>query len=324
MQPPVRLYAVIVVSLVIFMFSWSWNHTSRATQARQQVVVAQPEEAARGKVMVLGPGGPRGVGRIASAAPRPQTPSRGGAATARAVIHPVQAGETLSAIAALYRVPVAEIMRANGMASDRIRAGDRLTIEGAEPLRVHAVRQGDTLWELATRYGVGIEELLAANRHVDAGHLQIGQELRVPPRGGLVVAALGRVDDETSLAGLFSWPLSAPISSHFGPRWGRNHAGIDLAANQGDQIRAARGGEVLLASMVDGYGETVVLKHSDGTRTLYAHASRLLVRAGQQVKQGDVIALVGSTGVSTGPHLHFEIIVNDRPRDPLQILPRRP
>jgi murein DD-endopeptidase MepM/ murein hydrolase activator NlpD len=192
----------------------------------------------------------------------------------------------------------------------------------ADPVRRHRVEQGDTLWELATRYGVTIEELLAVNGPLDPGHLRIGQELVLPARAGDGTATASAAAEE-ALQGAFAWPVLAPISSPFGPRWGRNHAGIDLAANMGAPIRAARDGQVLLAGPVSGYGQTVVIRHVDGTRTLYAHCSRLNVAAGQQVKQGQVIALVGSTGVSTGPHLHFEIIVNNRPRDPLRYLPRR-
>lgn len=125
------------------------------------------------------------------------------------------------------------------------------------------------------------------------------------------------------LSGAFAWPVSAPISSHFGPRWGRHHNGIDLAANHGDEIRASRAGDVWLAGEVEGYGLTVVIGHDDGSRTLYAHASALLVEAGDRVEQGQPIARVGDTGNSTGPHLHFEIIVNDRPVDPLDYLPPR-
>lgn len=190
-------------------------------------------------------------------------------------------------------------------------------------VRRHVVTQGDTLWELSVRYGTSLEALLAANPRIDAGHLQIGQELVLPAGGSARAGTVAQSNRDLSLGGLFIWPVIAPVSSTFGPRWGRNHAGIDLAANQGEPILAAREGEVLLAGTVEGYGETVVLQHKDGTRTLYAHASRLLVKTGQSVPQGQVIALVGSTGRSTGPHLHFEIIVDDRPRDPLEFLPPR-
>lgn len=146
-------------------------------------------------------------------------------------------------------------------------------------------------------------------------------EAVVAARGGSRARA-GR--GAAGLAGAFVWPVEAPISSPFGPRWGRNHNGIDLAADHGELIRASRAGEVWLAGPVEGYGLTVVIGHDDGTRTLYAHASSLLVEAGDRVEQGQPIARVGSTGRSTGPHLHFEIIVDDRPVDPLDYLPPQP
>lgn len=121
----------------------------------------------------------------------------------------------------------------------------------------------------------------------------------------------------------FIWPVLAPISSPFGPRDGGFHYGLDLAANAGTSIHAAKSGTVVFAGVLTNSGNTVILKHSDGTRTLYAHCSRLLVHVGQEVHQGDVVGLVGSTGHSTGPHLHFEVYVNDKIQDPLPYLPKR-
>jgi murein DD-endopeptidase MepM/ murein hydrolase activator NlpD len=121
----------------------------------------------------------------------------------------------------------------------------------------------------------------------------------------------------------FVWPVIAPVSSSFGIRDGRPHRGIDLAANHGDSIRAAMGGKVVVAGVLKGYGQTVILEHPGGIRTLYGHCSLLHVTPGQQVKQGQLIAKVGSTGISTGPHLHFEIMMNDRHYDPLLYLPDR-
>lgn len=124
-------------------------------------------------------------------------------------------------------------------------------------------------------------------------------------------------------SGPYIWPVDAQISSYFGPRWGRPHKGIDLAANMGAPIRAAKDGDVLYAGPEATYGQLVIIRHADGTRTLYAHCSVLKVRTGDKVKQGQTVALVGSTGRSTGPHLHFEVIVNDAPKDPLLYLPKR-
>ena len=120
-----------------------------------------------------------------------------------------------------------------------------------------------------------------------------------------------------------AWPVRAPVTSGFGPRWGRQHAGIDLGAAQGTPVKAAAGGRVKSASVQGGYGNIVVIRHANGTETAYAHLASYGVRAGDTVAAGQVIGRVGSTGHSTGPHLHFEVRVNGRPRDPIDYLPRR-
>ncbi len=116
------------------------------------------------------------------------------------------------------------------------------------------------------------------------------------------------------------WPLRSgvrqTITSYFGD--GRNHKGIDIACNKGNDILAAMGGTVVYAHYRSDYGNFVLLDHGNGYRTLYAHASKLLVSKGQVVDKGDVIALVGTTGQSTGNHLHFEIRINDKAVNPLR------
>lgn len=183
-------------------------------------------------------------------------------------------------------------------------------------LRVQ-VEAGDTLFAIARRYGVALADLLGANRNVAPDALFPGQELALPASTGGELAAELR-----PYQGLFHWPLDAPLTSPFGPRWGRMHTGIDFAADEGTPIRAARSGRVTMAGSLNDYGLAVVLTHSDGSRTLYGHCSMLKVKEGQEVSAGEVIAEVGSTGFSTGPHLHFEIHVADEPRNPLLFLLR--
>jgi murein DD-endopeptidase MepM/ murein hydrolase activator NlpD len=108
----------------------------------------------------------------------------------------------------------------------------------------------------------------------------------------------------------------AYISSPFGPRWGRQHAGIDLAAPYAAPIYAASAGRVVHSGWEAGYGNSVVLDHGHGMQTRYAHCSRLMVSEGESVERGTLIAKVGSTGHSTGPHLHFEVIVNGLRKNP--------
>ena len=124
-------------------------------------------------------------------------------------------------------------------------------------------------------------------------------------------------------SGTLDWPLQLPaLSSPFGVRWGRMHEGVDLAARPGARIRAADGGVVVRAGWWGGYGNVVIIDH--GTRTtLYGHQSRLAVRTRQVVARGQVIGYVGSTGHSTGPHLHFEVRIGGELVDPLDFLPPR-
>lgn len=111
-------------------------------------------------------------------------------------------------------------------------------------------------------------------------------------------------------------PSRGNISSSFGQRWGRMHKGIDIAANHGATINAALDGSVTYAGWQDGYGYVIKLDHSDNVETIYAHCSAITVKMGEVVNQGEKIGEVGSTGNSTGPHLHFEVRENGEPKNP--------
>ena len=124
---------------------------------------------------------------------------------------------------------------------------------------------------------------------------------------------------EVFLHNSLNTPIKGVLTSTFGEqRSGYNHKGIDLAANSGTPIEAALDGTVFFSGIASGYGNVVMIDHGDNIETVYAHCSTLNVSIGERVSKGQVIAEVGSTGDSTGPHLHFEIRVNDNPVDPLQ------
>lgn len=127
-------------------------------------------------------------------------------------------------------------------------------------------------------------------------------------------------DGRVSGAGV-AWPLRGPLTSGFGARWGRLHAGIDIGAGMGTPIRAAKAGEVIFAGSMSGYGNCVIIDHGGGLSTVYAHQSRVGTTDGASVEQGQVIGYVGSTGRSTGPHLHFETRVGSSPQNPMRFLP---
>lgn len=123
----------------------------------------------------------------------------------------------------------------------------------------------------------------------------------------------------------FIWPIGDPdrITSGLGRRWGRFHPGVDIPAGKGTLVKAAMEGKVIFAGYSGNYGKTITLEHRDDYTTRYAHNSVLLVKVGDYVQKGQVIAKVGSTGRSTGNHLHFEIRCADIPLNPLDILPEK-
>lgn len=210
------------------------------------------------------------------------------------------------------------------------------------------VRLGDTLLKIAQRYGLTIGELLQLNPGLETARLVVGSQVQVvrsaPGRsrmllglapvgsGGLSWPELPSFGPEQRpsapyLRGNSSliWPAQGTFTSGYGWRWGRMHKGIDIANNVGTPVVAAARGRVNFAGWHDGgYGYFVEITHDDGSRTRYGHNSSLLVREGQQVEQGQVISQMGSTGRSTGPHLHFEVIpAGEGAMNPLQFLPPR-
>lgn len=122
----------------------------------------------------------------------------------------------------------------------------------------------------------------------------------------------------------YSWPLCAPVTSEYGPRWGRMHRGVDLGAGTGTPIAAPKAGRVLSAGWQGGYGRLLLIDHGDGVVTAYAHLSGFSVGSGQSVQRGQTVGRIGMTGNTTGPHLHLEFRVNGRAVNPRQYLSGRP
>ena len=172
---------------------------------------------------------------------------------------------------------------------------------------------------------------LAAFRAVPAGSAQerpLSQEPTIASAAALpVVAEEASYPDagEQSASPDLAWPAPGIITSPFGGR--RNHPGIDINGSTGDPVTAAANGTVVLAGMApagySGYGNVVMIDHGGGIATLYAHLSRVDVTMGQTVAQGEQIGAIGATGEATGPHLHFEVRVNNKPTDPVPWLPAR-
>ncbi len=267
---------------------------------------------------------PSGRSTASTASKRPTAK----ASTSRRAIHTVRAGETLWDIAQRYGVTIDVIEQANKLPDrDRLWPGQKLVIplehavdtaswDRPEPRpqgsSVYVVRPGDTISGIARRFGVPVNTLATANGLTNIHSIRVGQRLVIPGSGG----AISRV---RQVAGMM-WPSRGKLTSGFGRRWRRHHTGIDLAGPIGTPIYAARDGRVIFAGWYYGYGLTVIIDHGSGMTTLYGHASRILVRAGQVVRQGQLIARVGRTGYTTGPHLHFEVRIRGTPVDPLRYL----
>lgn len=157
-----------------------------------------------------------------------------------------------------------------------------------------------------------IEETITTN--------PVNQIVAKGPSRAPVTVAYSTSRGSGNVSGL-GWPLRAGINSYYGSRWGNFHTGLDIAGDRGDPFVAAADGKVTVSGWGGGFGNMILVDHGNGVVTRYGHATKLLVSAGQQVSKGQTIGLVGSTGNSTGPHLHFEVIVNGDTVNPLNYLP---
>jgi murein DD-endopeptidase MepM/ murein hydrolase activator NlpD len=244
-------------------------------------------------------------------------------------IYIVRPGDTLSHISELFSLKTETIRWRNGLgAKEYIRAGQDLKIPPADGV-YHKVKSGDTLGAISEKYKSNTSSVKTYNGIIDVSSLKIGQEIfvpggksSVPPTSGTNpsrVRVLANVPSQipASSLGDWMWPVNGGVvtqgygSTSFAKRSGyyagNNHGGVDIGAARGTAIVAAKSGVVTMSQWYFGYGNLVEIKHNDGTFTRYGHNTSNSVSKGQKVVQGQVIAKLGSTGRSTGPHLHFEI-----------------
>lgn len=225
----------------------------------------------------------------------------------------VQAGDLLSFIASDYGVSMNSIIWANSLRnSNNLTPGQVLKIPPVSGV-IHQVKKGDTVAALAKKYGVGEEKIISFNDLPQSGELTVGDEIVVPD--GIIKAVAVATSSAGSAARSFAYLPN--LGDYFmvptsGYNWGRIHGrnGVDMANSCGTPIYAAADGSVAISDGVGyngGFGKFIKLVHSNGTETLYAHATKLLVSAGEHAQRGQMIALMGSTGRSTGCHLHFEV-----------------
>ena len=252
----------------------------------------------------------------------------GGGSSDSISVYVVRKGDTISEIAEMFEVTQNTILWANDMKKgDKIKEGDILLILPVSGVE-HTVKKGETIKKIAEKYKVDTNEILLYNGLEEGTNLAVGDSLIIPGAEMFDIAdgdnntkkvssasnSSGKISSSKSknllnsnkIEGYFINPLP---SGHKTRGITNTHYGVDIGAPIGTPIHASASGQVTLSrtGYNGGYGTLVVLKHPNGTETLYAHMSKLGTSVGAEVAQGETIGFVGSTGRSTGPHLHFEV-----------------
>lgn len=264
------------------------------------------------------------------------------------IYYTIRPGDTLSTIAARRNLPVEEIMNANNLSSDFIKAGEEIVLpitdfkqadnlakdeevkeKQADEVQkrvkannsaqkiVYEIQRGDALSTIAKMYGTNVETI-RRNNNLNGNRIFAGDKLIIKDYERKPFS-LGR----NSLI----WPVKGRISSNFG--WRTHpikktrlfHNGLDIAVPKGTAVRAAASGKVVHSGWMNGFGYTVIIDHGKGIETLYGHNSKVTVARGTEVNKGQTVALSGSTGLSTGPHLHLGVLKNGEPINPRKYLP---
>ncbi len=183
--------------------------------------------------------------------------------------------------------------------------------------KIYFVKRGDTLFSIARANGLTVDEIKARN-NLSSNDITVGQKLWL---AGIPPENQGSASGSETSRSDCALPTTGRVTSEFGMRRGRPHKGIDIANRSGTPIYAALDGVVVFSGVQRGYGNVILIEHPDFVMTVYAHNERNLVSVGQRVSRGQHIANMGSTGNSTGPHLHFEYRVKGTAINPRRVLP---
>lgn len=245
----------------------------------------------------------------------------------------VKEGDTISTIAASFGLSSSTILWANDLGSnDFIRPGQELAILPVDGV-THEVTSGDTLTKIASRYGVEEEDISSFNKLGAEGTIALNTTLIIPdgtpprptPQQVVRIAQTPTISDVQTVfekpdaspnaaSPNMLWPVPGRVITQY---WGWRHTGVDIDGHYDDPIYASDAGVVEIAGWGRGYGIQAVVNHENGFKTRYAHMSKIFVTPGQRVAKGEVLGMVGTTGYSTGTHIHYEIYVNGVRKNPL-------
>jgi Membrane proteins related to metalloendopeptidases len=244
---------------------------------------------------------------------------------AKIVKYTVKSGDTVESISKAYSVNVSTIAESNGISKDSsLKEGQTLTFSSVDGI-VYKVKDGETLWDISQAYSIELASITSASGINPSDTLSIGQELIIPGADKLKAVKTNndvkssgtvKVASRSSLMGIL--PVKGHLTSGYGRREDGFHKGIDLCAPTGSSVYASMDGKVTFSGWDNGgYGYLIIINHGNGYQTYYGHNSKLLVKAGQSVSKGQVIAAVGMTGDASAPHCHFEVRKNGTPVNPL-------
>lgn len=243
----------------------------------------------------------------------------------------VKIGDTLGTIAQAHGISIDTLLWSNSLSTRSvIRPGNKLSILPVNGVR-HTVKSGDTLIKIANKYGADTDKIVAYNGLTDSSDLSIGETLLVPD-GKIIASAPQRTTsvarvfsaptktvtppaDATTGSGAMIWPTDLRVITQY---FGWKHTGIDIDCHFTNKNYAADDGYVQYSGWRSGYGLTVEINHGNGIVTRYGHHASLAVSTGQQISQGTALGVCGTTGRSTGTHLHFEVIRNGKFMNPLE------
>lgn len=258
--------------------------------------------------------------------------------------HVVSKGDSLWSIARKYDMRVADLKVANlDLKGEKLDIGQVLNLVRLEPMinvlverqiTVNeimpydvVVKKDDGMWrgrQKIQQKGENGSRLLTykvvMKNGLEISKSVLAEKVLKPAKEQIVLKGSRFVIASRQGSGRLGWPISGKINSSYGRRWGRMHTGLDIDGSTGQPIGAAADGRVVSAGWDGGYGKAVVINHGNGMVTKYAHMSKIEVEVGQQVSRGDLIGLVGSTGNSTGPHVHFEVFVDGAIKNPMMYL----
>ncbi len=224
-------------------------------------------------------------------------------------VYIVREGDTLSQIAVMFDVSAKTILWANDIRDPSlIKPGSELVILPITGVR-HVVKSGDTILSIAKKYNGDVDDILAYNQFASASEIHVGDTVVIPD-GVISAPASTKSSVAKGGAGTSGGSFTHPVPGAVKTQGIHGYNGVDFGAPVGTPVLAAAGGSVIVAKgsgWNGGYGLYIVVKHPNGTQTLYAHLSSVAVGVGEAVSGGEVIGYVGNTGRSTGAHLHFEV-----------------